>query len=60
MNTFSCNLTCIEVTIIDDQLILLAANLQMFHWNEMPNWWLPCSMYDSDIYSNREHSYPSN
>ena len=27
MNTFSCNLTCIEVTIIDDQLILLTANL---------------------------------
>ena len=41
MNTFLCSLACTWMTIIDSQFYIIDSLSEMFHWNEMLNWWLP-------------------
>ena len=41
MNKFLCSLACTWMTIIDRQFYIIDSLSEMFHWNEMLNWWLP-------------------
>ena len=41
MNKFLCSLACTWMTIIDSQFYITDSLSEMFHWNEMLNWWLP-------------------
>ena len=43
---FLCSLACTWMTIKDSQFYIidslsLDVSLEMFHWNELLNWWLP-------------------
>ena len=41
MNKFLCSLVCTWMTIIDSHFYIITSLSELFHWNEMLNWWLP-------------------